>query len=101
MTIVVLLWGALISIIGVQLYSIMSYIRNGGHVQLDNSYSQETLEKTKSVIEAIETRKIKKHIIANSAPKYSSQKTLIQFENFLASELMKEILTLDEETYNG
>lgn len=101
MNIVILLWTMLIVIIFVQVYFIVRYVRNGVHIKQDNSYSQETLEKTKYVIEAIETKKIKKHIITNSAPKYDSPKTRIQYKNFLLSELMKDILELSEERYHG
>ena len=101
MEIVVLFWGILIGIIVIQMSAIIRYVRKGEHIQCDNAYSQETLEKTRTIVEAIETRKIKKHIITNSAPKYDSKKTLTQYKKFLSSELMNDLLILNEETYNG
>lgn len=101
MEIVILFWGILVGIIVVQVCAIIRYVRKGEHIRYDNAYSQETLEKTRTIVEAIETRKIKKHIITNSAPKYDSKKTLAQYKKFLSSELMKDLLILNEETYNG
>lgn len=101
--IVIGFWFILLVIILVQIYFIVQYIRNGVymHISNDNAYSQETLEKTRLVIDAIQNSEIKKHIITNSAPKYDSPKTRMQYKNFLMSELMKDILELSEERYCG
>lgn len=102
MKIVFLFLGILLVIILVQIYFIIRYIKNGVSVPYNNDYSKETLEKTKTVIAAIENNEIKKHIIINnSTPKYDSSKTLIQYKNFLLSELMKDIIELNEEKYYG
>ncbi len=101
MKIVFLFWAILFVTILVQIYFIIRYIRNGVHIPYNNDYSKETLEKTQTVIDAIENNEIKKHIITNSAPKYDSPKTRIQYKNFLLSELMKDILELNEERYYG
>lgn len=85
----------------VQIYFIIRYIKNGISIPYNNDYSKETLEKTKTVIAAIENNEIKKHIITNNAPKYDSSKTQIQYKNFLLSELMKDILELNDERYYG
>ena len=102
MKIVFLFLGILLVIILVQIYFIIRYIKNGVSVPYNNDYSKETLEKTKTVIAAIENNEIKKHIIINnSTTKYDSSKTLIQYKNFLLSELMKDIIELNEEKYYG
>lgn len=100
MKIVFLIWIILFVTILVQIYFITHYIKNGISIPYSNDYSKETLEKTKTVIAAIKNNEIKKHIITNnSTPKYDSSKTLIQYKNFLLSELMKDILELNDERY--
>lgn len=101
MKIVFLIWIILFVTILVQIYFITHYIKNGVHIPYNNDYSKETLEKTKTAMTAIENNEIKKHIITNNAPKYDSSKTLIQYKNFLLSELMKDILELNDERYYG
>jgi hypothetical protein len=101
MKIVSLIWIILLVTILVQIYFIIRYIKNGISIPYNNDYSKETLEKTKTVIAAIENNEIKKHIITNNAPKYDSSKTQIQYKNFLLSELMKDILELNDERYYG
>ncbi len=101
MEIVVLAWSILLVVIVIQVWSIIRYVRKDEHIQHNDAYSPETLQKTQIIVEAIKTRKIKKHIITNSAPIYDSQKTLTQYRKFLSSELMKDLLVLSEETYNG
>ena len=101
MKIVFLFWAILFVTILVQIYFIIRYIRNGVHIPYNNDYSKETLEKTKTVIAAIENNEIKKYIITNNAPKYDSSKTQVQYKNFLLSELMKDILELNDERYYG
>lgn len=101
MKIVFFIWIILFVTILVQIYFITHYIKNGISIPYSNDYSKETLEKTKTVIAAIENNKIKKHIITNNAPKYDSSKIQIQYKNFLLSELMKDILELNDERYYG
>lgn len=101
MKIVSLIWIILLVTILIQIYFIIRYIKNGISIPYNNDYSKETLEKTKTVIAAIENNEIKKHIITNNAPKYDSSKTKIQYKNFLLSELMKDILELNDERYYG
>lgn len=101
MKIVFLIWIILFVTILVQIYFITHYIQKGVHIPYNNDYSKETLEKTKTVIAAIENNEIKKHIITNNAPKYDSSKAQIQYKNFLLSELMKDILELNDERYYG
>lgn len=101
MKIVFLIWIILLVTILIQIYFIIRYIKNGISIPYSNDYSKETLEKTKTVIAAIENNEIKKHIITNNAPKYDSSKTQIQYKNFLLSELMKDILELNDERYYG
>lgn len=102
MKIVFLVWGILLVTIFVQIYFIIRYIKNGVSTPYNNDYSKETLEKTKIVIAAIENNEIKKHIITNnSTSKYDSSKTQIQYKNFLLSELMKDIIELNDERYYG
>lgn len=101
MKIVFLIWIILFVTILVQIYFIIRYIQKGVHITYNNDYSKETLEKTKKVIAAIENNEIKKHIITNNTPKYDSSKTQIQYKNFLLSELMKDILELNDERYYG
>lgn len=101
MKIVILLWGILLCVIIIQVWTIIRYMRKSEHMSHDNTYSEETFRKTETIIDAIETKKIKKHIITNSAPKYDSQKTLTQYREFLSSKLMKDLLELNEEMYNG
>lgn len=101
MKIVFLIWIILFVTILVQIYFITHYIKNGISIPYSDDYSKETLEKTKTVIVAIENNEIKKHIITNNTPKYDSSKTLIQYKNFLLSELMKDILELNDERYYG
>lgn len=101
MKIVFLIWIILFVTILVQIYFIIRYIQNGVYISYSNDYSKETLEKTKTVIVAIENNEIKKHIITNNAPKYDSLKAQIQYKNFLLSELMKDILELNDERYYG
>lgn len=102
MKIVFLIWIILFVTILVQIYFITHYIKNGISIPYNNNdYSKETLEKTKTVIVAIENNEIKKHIITNNAPKYDSSKTKVQYKNFLLSELMKDILELNDERYYG
>ena len=101
MEIVILFWGILISVIFVQIYVIVYYIRKGVLLQYDDAYSEETIKVIKIIVEALQTNKIKKHIITNSAPVYDSPKTLMQFQTFLKSELMQDIQRLSEEAYDG
>lgn len=101
MKIVFLIWIILLVTILLQIYFIISYIKNGISIPYNNDYSKETLEKTKTVIAAIENNEIKKYIITNNAPKYDSSKTQVQYKNFLLSELMKDILELNDERYYG
>lgn len=101
MKIVFLFWAIFLITILTQIYFIIRYILNSVHIPYNNDYSKETLEKIQKVINAIENNEIKKHIITNSAPKYDSPKTRIQYKNFLLSELMKDILKLNEERYYG
>lgn len=101
MKIVFLIWIILLVTILIQIYFIIRYIKNGISIPYNNDYSKETLEKTKTVIAAIENNEIKKHIITNNAPKYDSSKTQVQYKNFLLSELMKDILELNDERYYG
>jgi len=101
MKIVFLIWIILLVTILLQIYFIIRYIKNGISIPYNNDYSKETLEKTKTVIAAIENNEIKKYIITNNAPKYDSSKTQVQYKNFLLSELMKDILELNDERYYG
>lgn len=101
MKIVFLIWIILFVTILVQIYFIIRYIQKDVHIPYNNDYSKETLEKAKTVIAAIENNEIKKHIITNNAPKYDSSKTQVQYKNFLLSELMKDILELNDERYYG
>lgn len=101
MKIVFLIWIILFVTILVQIYFIIRYIQKDVHIPYNNDYSKETLEKTKTVIAAIENNEIKKHIITNNAPKYDSSKTQVQYKSFLLSELMKDILELNDERYYG
>ena len=101
MKIVSLIWIILLVTILIQIYFIIRYIKNGISIPYNNDYSKETLEKTKTAIAAIENNEIKKHIITNNAPKYDSSKTQVQYKNFLLSELMKDILELNDERYYG
>lgn len=101
MKIVFLIWIILFVTILVQIYFITHYIKNGISIPYSDDYSKETLEKTKTVIVAIENNEIKKHIITNNALKYDSSKAQIQYKNFLLSELMKDILELNDERYYG
>jgi hypothetical protein len=101
MKIVFLIWIILLVTILIQIYFIIRYIKNGISIPYNNDYSKETLEKTKTVIAAIENNEIKKYIMANNAPKYDSSKTQVQYKNFLLSELMKDILELNDERYYG
>lgn len=101
MKIVFLIWIILFVTILVQIYFIIRYIQNVISIPYNNDYSKETLEKTKTVIAAIENNEIKKYIITNNAPKYDSSKTQVQYKNFLLSELMKDILELNDERYYG
>lgn len=101
MKIVSLIWIILLVTILIQIYFIIRYIKNGISIPYSNDYSKETLKKTKTVIVAIENNEIKKHIITNNAPKYDSSKVQIQYKNFLLSELMKDILELNDERYYG
>lgn len=99
MKIVFLIWIILLVTILIQIYFIIRYIKNGISIPYNNDYSKETLEKTKTVIAAIENNEIKKYIITNNAPKYDSSKTQVQYKNFLLSELMKDIMDKIQEKY--
>ena len=77
-----------------QVLAILIYVRKGTYIQYSNNYSQETIEKANIVTNAIKKNIIKKHTIINYAPKYDNRKTLIQYRNFLSSELMKDIKKL-------
>ena len=52
-------------------------------------------------MKAIESGQIKKHLLTNSAEKYDSGKTLGQYQKFLKSNLMADIMNISEEHYNG
>ena len=101
MEIVAFIWIIMLSIIGIQIFSIIRFVKKGESVKFDDSYSDEAIEKTKIIVDAIRTNKIKKHILTNSAPIYDSKKTLLHYKNFLESELMKELSLMKEGTYNG
>ena len=57
----------MLSIIGIQIFSIIRFVKKGESVKFDDSYSDEAIEKTKIIVDAIRTNKIKKHILTNSA----------------------------------
>lgn len=59
MKIVFLIWIILFVTILVQIYFIIRYIQKDVHIPYNNDYSKETLEKTKTVIAAIENNEIK------------------------------------------
>lgn len=88
---IILIYGIMITIPILQILTILIYIHKGTYIQDKSDYSQETIEKINIVTNAIKKNIIKKHIIINYTPKYDSRKTLIQYRNFLSSELMKDI----------
>lgn len=91
MNIVVLFFGIMITIPILQVLAILIYVRKGTNIQYSNTYSPETIEKVNIVTNAIKRNVIKKHTIINYAPEYDSKKTMIQYRNFLSSDLMKDI----------
>jgi len=98
---VVIFWGIMAVLIFLQVFAILYFIKDGGKISVYGSYSEEAVKKAKIIITAIKERKIKKHIITNSAPKYDSRETLPQYKIFLSTELMKDISEIKEEIYNG
>lgn len=91
MNIVVLFFGIMITMPILQVLAILIYIQKGTYIQHSNIYSPETIEKVNIVTDAIKKNVIKKHTIINYAPEYDSKKTMIQYRNFLSSDLMKDI----------
>lgn len=101
MGIVFLFWSVLALIIVVYVCVIMGFVRKSAEISTVSEYSEEVIEKTKSFVNAINSGKIKKHIITNSAKKYDSKKALRQYRSFLSSELMTDIMRIEEEIYHG
>ena len=101
MMLVFFIWIIMILIMLIQGVSIICFVKNGVNAKIDYLYSDEAISKARAVEKAIKTRKIKKHIIKDSAPIYDSKKTLLQYTNFLQSDLMQELILMKEENYNG
>lgn len=98
MVFVFVIWMIMILIMLIQGVSIICFVKNG----INNRsclYSDEAISKARAVEKAIKIRKIKKHIIKNSAPVYDSKKTLLQYTNFLQSDLMQELMLMKEQDY--
>lgn len=85
----------------VQVGAIIYHVRYSNAVSDYGGYSNEVRENARNVINAIKNKKIKKHLLTNSADKYDSGKTLKQYKDFLRSDLMKDMMQMDEEQYNG
>lgn len=101
MKLVLIFWTILAIIVIAYMYMIIRCVRNGEIARKDEIYSDEVIERTEIIINAIKTGMIKKHIISNSAKKYDSKKALEDYKIFLRSDLMTDLMLLDEENYNG
>lgn len=84
-----------------QLVAILYYMKYGEKIVIRGEYAPEVENNTRVVMKAVESGEIKKHILTNSAEKYDSGKTLKQYQKFLGSELMADIMHISEEHYNG
>ena len=98
---VISFWIILIIVVVVQVGAIIHYVKGGERVTSYGIYSNKVKDNVKVVIDAIMLGKIKKHLLSNSAEKYDSGKTLEQYRIFLDSDLMKDIMHICEERYNG
>ena len=101
MNLVIVYWSILLVVILVQIFTIVYCVRNEKVIACEEEYSPEVSEKARKVIHCIRTGIIKKHIITNSAKRYDSRTTLKRYRSFLNSKLMNDILSMDEESYNG
>ena len=98
---VLIFWGILASILVAQVLNIISYIIKGEQEKSEKIYADEAVECTEIVMHAIGNQVIKKHLITNSAIKYDSKKALQKYRCFLETDLMSDIMTVNEEKYNG
>lgn len=101
MGVVITFWFLMIGIAIAQLGAIFYHMKYGKKITIDNAYSTKVKENTRAVMEAIKLKIIKKHLLTNSADKYDSGKTLQQYQKFLTSDLMNDIMQMREEKYNG
>lgn len=101
MGLVIIFWGVMVGMVIAQLVAILRYMKHGEKIKIYGDYSNEVKNNTKIVMKAIESGQIKKHLLTNSAEKYDSGKTLGQYQKFLKSNLMADIMNISEEHYNG
>lgn len=101
MGIVVAFWILMLGIMFAELGAILYHIKYGEKITVYGAYAEEVKENTRVVMAAIKARVIKKHLITNSADKYDSGKTLEKYKNFLGSELMDDIMHMQEERNHG
>ena len=97
----VIFGGILIVLLLVQVTAITLYLRNGNTIPVYDGYSSEIIENTISVMRALKSQTIKKHIMSNSAEQYDSGKVLKRYKKFLDSDLMNDLMQMCEEKYHG
>ncbi len=101
MGIVIAFWVAMIGVMAAELGAILYHVKYGERNTVDDAYAVEVKENAEAVMTALKFRVIKKHLLTNSAEKYDSGKTLEQYKKFLDSALMRDIMHMHEEQYNG
>lgn len=101
MGMVIIFWVMMGIIVIIQVGAIIYHVKYGNIASDYDGYSNEVRENARNVINAIRLKIVKKHLLTNSADKYDSGKTLKQYKFFLKSDLMKDMLQMDEEQYNG
>lgn len=98
---VILFWIVTIGIVIVQIVAIQSYMQHGERSTVYGEYANQVIENTKVVVDAMKSRKIKKHLLSNSSEKYDSGKTLEKYKKFIESDLMSDMMQMREEQYHG
>lgn len=101
MGIAITFWTLMIIIALVQFFTIFFHMKHSGKIVINGNHANEVKQNTRVVIEALKSGRIKKHILTNSAKRYDSGKTLEQYQKFLGSVLMADIINMNEEHYNG
>lgn len=91
-------WSILIIILFAEVGAILYYI-NHPNAKTESTYSEKVIENMRIITSAISSKIIKKHILTdNTKEEYDF---LLEYKNFLNSNLMNDITNIKEEQYYG
>jgi len=99
-------FGGLTALLLVQIRNVIIYYQSSAKGNSDDSgreqYSSHILEHSEKAMCAVESGRIKKQLIGNSAPLYDSCSAMHQYVNFIDnSAVYKKILNLKGSRYDG